>query len=92
MIKYVVSPRTDLTLGMQGVPGLEFTEKDYMQSENDFKQKTWTLQLQNRSVYFGYNIWASTGIRYDEKNFNETLRSFENYKSSTTFVNILLGY
>jgi hypothetical protein len=92
MIKYVISPRTDLTLGMQGIPKLEFNYKDYIQSENNYKQKTYALQLQNRTVYFGYNIWASTGIRFDEKEFDETLRAFENYKTSTLFVNFLLGY
>ncbi|MDP2982262.1 MAG: hypothetical protein Q8O92_02895, partial [Candidatus Latescibacter sp.] len=63
-----------------------------IQSENNYKQKTYTLQLQNRTVYFGYNIWASAGIRFDEKQFDESLRAFENYKTSTTFVKFLLGY
>ncbi|MDP2982248.1 MAG: hypothetical protein Q8O92_02820, partial [Candidatus Latescibacter sp.] len=92
MLKYVISPRTDLTFGMQGIPGLEFTMKDYIQSENNYKQKTYALQLQNRTVYFGYNIWASAGIRFEEKKFDESLRAFENFKTSTTFVKFLLGY
>jgi hypothetical protein len=92
MVNYVISPRTDLTLGMQGLPGIEFTMKDYMQSENNFQQKTYSLQLQNRTVYFGYNIWAAVGVRFDELKFDENFRAFENYKSSTTFVQVLLGY
>ncbi|MFA6472160.1 MAG: hypothetical protein WCU00_08995 [Candidatus Latescibacterota bacterium] len=92
MINYVISPRTDLTLGMQGIPGIEFTSKDYMQSENNFKQKTYSLQLQNRTVYFGYNIWTALGVRFDEINFDEDLRAFENYKSSTTYMQVFLGY
>ncbi len=92
MVKYVISPRTDFILGIQGIPGFEYTMKDYMQSENDFKQKTYSLQLQNRTVYFGYKIWASMGIRFEELKFDNTLRAFENYKSSTTFVEVLLGY
>ena len=90
--KYLISSRTDVMLGMQGLPGLEFTYKDYIQGLNDYEQKTYTLQLQNRSSYFGYQIWAATGVRFDEKKFSENLRNFENYKSSTTFVKIFLGY
>jgi hypothetical protein len=92
MVKYAISPRTDLTLGMQGIPGIEFKMKDYMQSENNFDQKTYSLQLQNRTVYFGYNIWSAIGIRFSELTFSEKLRAFENYKSSTTFLEVMLGF
>ena len=92
ILKYIISPRTDIMLGLQGFPGLEFDYKDYIQSLNDYGQKTYTLQLQNRTTYFGYQIWAATGIRYDEMRYKEDLRSFENYKSSTTFVKVFLGY
>ncbi|MHB9029987.1 MAG: hypothetical protein ACYC9O_14570, partial [Candidatus Latescibacterota bacterium] len=92
MFKYIISPRTDIMFGMQGIPGIEFRYKDYILSMNDYNQKTYTLQLQNRTTYFGYQIWAATGIRYDEKKFDQDLRSFEDYKSSTTFVKVFLGY
>ncbi len=67
MMKYSVSPRTDFHARHAGIPGLEFSYKDHIQSANDFEQKIYTLQLENRSTYFGYQIWAATGIRYDEK-------------------------
>jgi hypothetical protein len=92
MLKYTISDRSDLMLGMQGIPGFEFHYKDYVQSENDFEQKTYCLQLQNRSVYFGYNIWAATGIKFDQIEYLNTIRRFESYKSSTTFVNVALGW
>jgi hypothetical protein len=50
------------------------------------------LQLQNRSTYFGYQIWAATGLQYDKIKYNQTIRSFENYKTSTLFVKVFLGY
>jgi len=79
-------------LGLQGFKGFEFDHKDYVQRENDFKQKTYMLQLQNRTTYFGYDIWAATGIKFDEKYYSEMTRKFENYKSSSLFVNINLGW
>jgi hypothetical protein len=91
MLKYVFTPRTDLTLGMQGVPGFEYSTKDYMQSENNFKEKIYSIELQNRTVYFGYNIWAAMGIRFDQLKFDENLRAFENLKTSTFFLQVNLG-
>ena len=92
MFKYEISPNTDIQLGLQGMPGFEFDHKDYVQSENDYKQKTYMLQFQNRTTYFGYDIWAATGIQYDHKEYTETTRAFENYKSTTTYVKIFLGW
>jgi hypothetical protein len=92
MLKYEISPKTDIMLGLQGIPGFEFDFKDHIQSENNFTQKTYCLQIQNRSMYFGYDTWASTGIKFDEVKFSHTIRAFENYKSSTLFVNINCGW
>src|SRR4030042_6830589 len=58
MFKYEISPRTDIQLGLQGMPWFEFDHKDYVQRENDFRQKTYMLQLQHRTIYFVYDIWG----------------------------------
>jgi len=92
MFKYEISPRTDVQLGLQGMPWFEFDYKDYVQSENDFKQKTYMLQLQNRTIYFGYDIWAATGIQFDQLKYSESTRNFENFKSTTSYVKVFLGW
>ena len=92
MLKYIISPKTNVTLGLQGIPGFQFDYKDFVQRENDFQQKTYALQLENRTTYFGYEIWAATGVRYDELEYFDKTREFESYKTSTLFVNILLGW
>ena len=92
MLKYNISPKSDVMLGLQGISGFEFDHKDFVQMENDFRQKTYILQFQNNSRYFGYNTWASTGIKFDEKEYKESIRAFESYKSSTTFVRVLIGW
>ena len=92
MFKYEISPRTDIMLGFQGFSGFEFDYKDYVQEENDFKQTTNLLQLQNRTTYFGYDIWASTGVQFDQIDFEEMTRQFENYKSTTMYIKVFLGW
>ena len=92
MFEYIVSPRSTIRLGLQGIPGFEFSYKDYVQNENDYKRKSYTLEFSNRSIYFGYNVWASVGARFDNLRYDEEYRDFENYKTSSTFVNIQLGW
>lgn len=91
-LKYVISPRTDVTLGMQGVPGMTFHYDDRANDANDYDQKSYVLQFQNGATYMGYQIWAGTGIRYDDLRYCKSDRSYENYRSSTTFVKVYLGY
>ena len=92
MFKYIISPDTDIMFGLQGIPGYEFQYKDYVQSSNDYTRKTYTLQLQNKSTYFGYNIWAAIGIQYDQIDYKEIYRAFEEYKSYATFIRLFLGW
>ncbi len=92
MLKYVVSPNTSFMLGFQGIPGFEYKYNDYVQSENDNKRKVYILQIENNTTYFGYNIWASTGVRFDEIEYAGKYRQFEEYKTSTFFVRIVLGW
>jgi len=92
MLKYIVSQNTDITLGMQGIPWFYLDYNDYVQTQNDFNQKTYTLQIQNKSNYFGYNIWGSVGFTLDQLMYDEIFRRFEEYKSSIMFVKINLGW
>ena len=91
MLKYMVSPRTGITLGFQGIPMFEYKHKDFVQTENNHSQQTYTWLIENRTTYFGYDIWASTGIKYNKIDF-DGLREFESFKSSTFFVNVFLGW
>ncbi len=91
-LKYLVSDDTNITLGMQGIPGYEFKLTDYVQPVNNYRQKTYVFQIENRSPYFGYNVWASVGMSLDKLSFDEDYRKFEEYKSSTTFVKVYFGW
>jgi len=92
MFKYDVSLDTDIQLGFQGIPGFEYSDKDYVSSSNDYKRRTYLLQIENRSVYFGYDVWTGMGFKMDWVLFEEASRSFENYKTSSTFINVGLGW
>ncbi|MBT4485268.1 MAG: hypothetical protein HOC71_16500 [Candidatus Latescibacteria bacterium] len=91
-VKYVISPRSDIMLGLQGIPGFQYSYSNYVQSQNDFRRRTYVLQFQNRTDYFGYNVWAAVGVDLDQVDYKEKYREFEEYQSSGTFVKIYLGW
>jgi hypothetical protein len=92
MFKYHISPITNIQLGFQGVPGFEYSDRDYVSSSNDYKRRTYLLQIENQSVYFGYDIWTGLGFKMDWVKFDTGSRSFEDYKTSSTFINVGLGW
>ena len=92
MFKYIISSQTDISFGMQGIPGFGLDYNDYVQSQNDYRQNTYTIQLQNRSGYFGYNVWAAVGVTLDQISYDEDYRQYEEYKSSSTFAKVYLGW
>jgi len=91
-LKYSISPRTAITLGLQGFKGFELLYRDYIQSHNDYRQKNYTLEVSNRTTYFGFDVWGGFGVKMEQVKFEEEYRGFEEYKSSTFFVQMWLGY
>ncbi len=91
-LKYRISPKTNITLGMQGFKGLELAYKDYIQSHNDYKQVNYTLQIENSSVYFGFEVWGGFGFQLEQISFDEGYRKFEEFKKSSFFIRLWAGY
>ena len=91
-LKYRISPRTNVTLGMQGFKGFELLYKDYIQGHNDYRQINYTLQIENKTTYFGFEVWGGFGFKLEEIKFDEDYRKFEEYKYSSFFVRMWLGY
>lgn len=91
-LKYSLTPNTSVTFGMQGINGLEMTYKDYIQSRNDFRQVNQVLQIENRSVYMGFDVWGGFGFEVTEIKYDEIYRKFEEQKTSSFFVRLWLGY
>jgi len=90
--KYQISPRTNITLGLQGFKGFELLHRDYVQSHNDYRQINYILEVSNRTSYFGFDVWGGFGVKLKKLMFEEEYRNFEEYKTSSLFVQIWLGY
>ncbi len=90
--KYQISPNTNITLGLQGFKGFELTYRDYIQSHNNYRKINYTLEVANKTSYFGFDIWGGFGFKLEQIKFEEEYRNFEEFKSSMLFVQIWLGY
>ncbi len=91
-LKYSISSRTDITIGLQGFEGFELLHRDYIQGHNDYRQVNYTLEVANRTSYFGFDVWGGFGFKLEKIMFEEEYRNFEEYKSSMLFVRMWLGY
>jgi len=90
--KYQISPKTNITLGLQGFKGFELLHRDYIQNRNDYRQVNYILEVANRTSYFGFDVWGGFGVKLKKLMFEEEYRDFEEYKSSLFFVQMWLGY
>jgi len=91
-LKYQISPRTNIALGLQGFKGFELLYRDYIQSHNDYRQVNYVLEVANKTTYFGFDIWGGFGFKLEKRVFEEEYRNFEEFKSSMFFLQMWLGY
>jgi len=89
---YRISDNTNITYGMQGFKGFEMSFKDYIQSHNDYHQVNHMIQIENRTKYFGFDIWGGFGFQLEQISFDEEYRKFEEFKRSLFFLKMYIGY
>ena len=89
--KYKVSNNTKITLGLEGFTGFEMLYKDYIQSQNDFKQTDYMLMFENANRYFGFDVWGGFGYKLQDIKYLNSYRKFEDSKSTEFFVQIWCG-
>ncbi|MFC1650785.1 hypothetical protein ACFL2X_04380 [Candidatus Latescibacterota bacterium] len=92
IMKYRISSKTNISLGFQGFKGFEYHYRDLIQSQNNFRQRNILLQVENKTIYFGFEVWGGFGFQLEDHKFDEEYRKFENYKTSSLFVRMWIGF
>ena len=69
-----VGPRTVLKTGIQGLPLLNERTSDPANPEQNFRRRTYTAFLQNRSNYQGYDLTVLMGIYRTKVNYTGSTR------------------
>ena len=91
-VQYNLTPRTQVWLGLQGLPGLPLRVEDRAQGRQSSKEEVRALQLTNRSPYFGYVISTNLGIRMTKRRFDDPLRKIDELDVTTAFFRVFLGW
>ena len=91
-LKYRISDDTNITIGAQGLDNFEFRYIDYLDERNDYRQKNYTLQIANKTNYFGFTVWGLWGFKLEQIMYDDTGRQWEDYKRSSFFVKMYIGY
>lgn len=90
-MKYSISDKSSFVAGFQGFGSAKYLYKDYANHRNNFSRKDIVVEFQNRSDYYGFIINGSWGFKLTDNRYDDKLRAIENYKSSSFFVDIILG-
>ena len=89
---YEVTPRTALSLGIQGLPFLPARVRDRSAPRNSLKERVWVLQLRNTSDYLGYEVGTYLGLRRTWRDYDDPARSLEDQEVVAVFMRVAMGW
>ena len=90
--RYVLTPRTDLWLGVQGLPGLPLVVRDRADGFHSREERVWVAQLTNKSPYLGYDTAITLGVKSVDRDYQDPTRELEDMQVLSIFLRVLLGY
>ena len=88
-VDYPLTVRSQLRLGLQGLPGLIDRRLDFVDETNDSKRTTWLLMWFSQTKYEGYNIGTEIGVMRQEIDFDDSGK--EDLAFNRFFVRFLSG-
>ena len=87
-----LTPRTELRMGTQGLPGLPLRRKDLADGWNSMKESVRIIELSNRSSYFGYEISTNIGLKKTLRYYDLRSRSKDDLDITGGYMRVFLGY
>ncbi|MFH1568137.1 MAG: hypothetical protein ABIL09_09075 [Gemmatimonadota bacterium] len=87
-----LTPRTRLSLGTQGLPGLPLRRRDRDDGRDSLEEEVRLVELTNRSTYYGYEISTSLGLRTTRRTYDLVSRRDDGIDVTSVFMRVFLGY
>jgi len=91
-VRCTLTPRTELWLGTQGLPGLPMRRQDRTDGFNSREEQVRIVQLTNRSGYLGYEIVTTLGWKSTLKDYDDPARELDDMDVTSVFLRVLLGF
>lgn len=90
--RYRLTPRTEFSCGIQGLPFFPLIKKDRTDNRNSFEEQVRVLQLTNHSRYFGYGLSTNVGLRITRRSFDDVTRTADDLDVTSLFMRVFLGF
>jgi len=87
-----LTPRTWLSLGTQGLPGLPLRRRDRDDGRDSLEEQVRIATLSNRSTYYGYQISTNLGLRTTRRRYDLVARRDDEVDVTSVFLRVYLGY
>jgi len=87
-----ITPRTELWLGMQGLPGAPMRVDDRADGFNSRDETVWVAQVTNRSPYLGYDIAMNMGFMLTNRDYDLASREIDDMNVASVYLRVILGY
>jgi len=87
-----LTPRTRLSLGTQGLPGLPCRRRDRDDGRDSMDEDVRIAELSNRSSYYGYEISTNLGVRVTRRDYSHPSRANDQLDVTAAFLRVYLGY
>ncbi len=91
LVGFVLTPNSDLHLGLQGFPFLQSTFRDKVNDRQDFDSEDYVIQLVNRSDYNGHHLSLNLGYQKEVKEPKDQTRTFDDIDRSFLFIRLIMG-
>ena len=90
--RYDLTPKSNLQLGLQGLPFWRHQHSDRVDDREDFNEWTLVLMMTNRSDHYGYNLSSQFGFIKTDREFDDETRAADSFNSSRLFFDIVAGF
>ena len=91
-LEYTLTPRTRLQAGWQGIGPVSYRVRNHIRDSESYKQRTFFLNLINRSQYFGYDLYTIVGARKSSRKYDDPFRRGDGFDQWSFFVRGLIGF
>jgi len=90
--RYTITLRTELRLGMQGLPPAPMRVDDRADGFNNRDEKVWVAQVTHRSPYLGYDIAMNLGFMFTNRDYVLPSRAIDDMNVASVHLRVVLGY
>jgi hypothetical protein len=89
--EYPLTTRSTLKLGAQGLPGLNSTVRNLVNSQLDYDERHYLIMVTNQSLYQGYDFSLNFGYEVNWQDMKGVMRQAYDRTDRVLFIRLVVG-